>query len=66
MAPAFSLASFEASDYQAALPKWMRRNSAGGFTATLDDKTARYLETVAWETWQSIDAKLRKEIASQP
>ena len=27
-------------------------------SASLDDATARYLETVAWETWQDVDRRL--------
>ena len=27
-------------------------------TATLDDATATYLETVAWETWQDVKRRL--------
>jgi cytochrome c553 len=56
---------FKPSAYQARLPEWMRRNAAAGLEATVDDGTARYLETVAWETWQSIDRRLDEALAGE-
>lgn len=54
------VASFQPDAYQAKLAKWMRRNMAANATATLDEETARYLETIAWETWQDVSAKLQR------
>lgn len=52
------IVAFVPDAYQATLPKWMRRNMSLGLKATLDEETAKYLETVAWETWQQTDARL--------
>lgn len=52
------LAAFMPDAYQQRMAKWMYRNMAEGLTATIDEETARYLERVAWETWQEVDAKL--------
>lgn len=51
-------ARFKPTEYQARLPEWMKRNAGAGFVANIDEPTARYLEQVAWETWQEIDRKL--------
>jgi hypothetical protein len=40
----------------------MHRNASMNLSATLDEPTARYLETVAWETWREIDARLAAAI----
>jgi len=53
------LAKFQPNAYQAGLPKWMHRLMAYQAQATLDEKTAQYLETVAWETWQAKDKELQ-------
>ncbi len=53
------IAAFQPDAYQARLPQWMRRNMSMNLTATIDAETARYLETVAWETWQTIDGRLQ-------
>lgn len=52
------IARFRPNIYQAKMPGWMRRNMAKQRTATLDDATATYLETVAWETWQDVNKRL--------
>lgn len=54
------IASFQPDPYQAKMPKWMFRNMSMNRTVTLDEKTASYLETIAWETWQEMKAKLDK------
>jgi hypothetical protein len=53
------LATFQPDAYQAKLPKWMFKHMSMNATATLDDATATYLETVAWETWREINLKLK-------
>jgi hypothetical protein len=40
----------------------MRRHMSARTTATLDEETARYLETVAWETWLDVSAKLNANL----
>jgi hypothetical protein len=57
-AEAARLAAFTPDAYQATLPKWMHRHMAMKLMATLDEPTARYLETVAWETWRTIAPQL--------
>lgn len=57
-AEAARIAGFKPDAYQATLPKWMFRNTSMNLTATLDEATARYLETTAWETWQDVDRRL--------
>ena len=52
------IAAFKPDAYQATLPKWMYRNASMNLSATLDDATATYLETVAWETWREMDRRL--------
>lgn len=52
------LAAFEPDAYQAKMAKWMFKHMSMKATATLDEETATYLETVAWETWQSVSAQL--------
>ena len=61
-AEAARLAAFQPDAYQATLAKWMHRNASMNLSATLDDATARYLETVAWETWREVDARLAAAI----
>lgn len=53
-----TLAAFKPDAYQAKMAKWMFKHMSMGKMATLDDATATYLETVAWETWQHAHAKL--------
>jgi hypothetical protein len=48
------LAAFKPDAYQAKMAKWMFKHMSMNQTATLDEETARYLETVAWETWQKV------------
>ncbi len=57
-AEAARLAAFRPDAYQATLPRWMHRHLSLRLTATLDEATARYLETVAWETWREIAPQL--------
>lgn len=52
------VAQFKPDEYQAKMPKWMHRNMAASRDATIDESSARYLETVAWETWQDCDRRL--------
>jgi hypothetical protein len=61
-AEAARIAAFRPDAYQATLAKWMHRNASMNLSATLDEPTARYLETVAWETWREIDARLAAAI----
>lgn len=58
------VSQFKPDAYQAKLPKWMYRNMAESRNATIDEPTARYLETVAWETWQAIDRRLIDAVAA--
>ena len=60
-ADAAKLAAFQPDAYQAKMAKWMFKHMSMNQTATLDDETARYLETVAWETWQAVSAQLAGE-----
>ncbi|MBL9184824.1 MAG: hypothetical protein JNN17_21945 [Verrucomicrobiaceae bacterium] len=53
------LAAFQPDAYQAKMAKWMFKHMSMHATATLDDETARYLETVAWETWQNVSQALQ-------
>jgi hypothetical protein len=53
------LTAFKPDAYQAKMAKWMFKHMSMNATATLDDATATYLETVAWETWRDIDHKLK-------
>lgn len=55
------LAAFQPDAYQAKMAKWMFKHMSMKATATLDEETATYLETVAWETWQSVSAQLAGE-----
>jgi hypothetical protein len=54
------LASFRPDEYQSRMPKWMHKLMAHASQCTLDEPTATYLETVAWEVWQDVDRRLRK------
>jgi hypothetical protein len=58
-AEAARISAFTPDAYQAKLPKWMHRNMSMKLTASLDEATAGYLETVAWETWREFDVKLK-------
>lgn len=53
-----ALTAFKPDAYQAAMAKWMHKHMSMNDTATLDEETATYLETVAWKTWQSVKAQL--------
>lgn len=55
------LAAFQPDAYQAKMAKWMFKHMSMNATATLDEETATYLETVAWETWQAVSAQLAGE-----
>jgi hypothetical protein len=48
------LAAFKPDAYQSKMAKWMFKHMSMNQTATLDEATASYLETVAWETWQKV------------
>ncbi len=52
------LAAFNPDAYQAKMAKWMFKHMSMGHTATLDESTTTYLETVAWETWQQVSERL--------
>ncbi|MCB1085501.1 MAG: hypothetical protein KDM63_00525 [Verrucomicrobiae bacterium] len=52
------IAAFQPDAYQAKMAKWMFKNMSMKLTATLDEATATYLETVAWETWREIAERL--------
>jgi hypothetical protein len=52
------LAAFKPDAYQAKMAKWMFKHMSMNATATLDEETARYLESVAWETWQKVKQTL--------
>jgi hypothetical protein len=52
------LADFQPDAYQATMAKWMFKHMSMQATATLEEDTARYLETVGWETWQKVSQTL--------
>ena len=52
------LAAFKPDAYQAKMTKWMFKHMSMNASATLDEEKARYLETVAWETWQKVSPAL--------
>jgi len=56
------LAAFKPDAYQAKMAKWMLKHMSMGQTATLDEATAIYLETVAWEVSQDMKGKLKAAI----
>jgi len=56
------LAAFKPDAYQANMAKWMFKHMSMGQTATLDEATATYLETVAWEVSQDVKGKLKAAI----
>lgn len=58
------IAAFKPDAYQAKMARWMFRNMSVNLTATIDEETARYLETVAWETWQEIHQRLSNAVAA--
>jgi hypothetical protein len=53
------LASFNPDAYQAKMAKWMFKHMSMDQMATLDEATATYLETVAWETWVELSKRLK-------
>ena len=53
-------AGFQPDAYQAKMAKWMFKHMSMNATATLDEETATYLETVAWEMTGEVKAKLDK------
>jgi hypothetical protein len=53
------LAAFKPDAYQSKMAKWMFKHMSMNATATLDEATAKYLETVAWETWQKVNTQLQ-------
>jgi hypothetical protein len=54
------IAAFKPDEYQARMPGWMRRNMSAVTQFSLDESTANYLESVAWETWQEIHQQLTR------
>ena len=52
------IGAFKPDAYQSKMPKWMFKNMSMKLTATVDEATAKYLETVAWETWQHVTQTL--------
>lgn len=54
-------AQFKPDKYQARLPEWMRRNAGAGYVGTLRDEDARYLERVAWESYNAARDRLHLE-----
>lgn len=52
------IAAFKPDAYQSKMPKWMFRNMSMKLTATVDEATAKYLETIAWETTQHVKQTL--------
>lgn len=58
-AEAAKLAKFKPDEYQAKMAKWMFRNMAEKRTHTLDEPTAKNLETIAWEETQMIQKQLK-------
>lgn len=56
------LAAFKPDAYQAKMAKWMFKPMSMGQTATLDEATATYLETVAWEVTQDMKGRLKAAI----
>ncbi len=56
------MAKFKPDMYQAKMPRWMHRGMAEQLTATLDEATASYLESVAWEVSQDMKGKLNAAI----
>ncbi len=56
---------FVPTPYQKSLPTWMQKNAGSGVRAKIDEKTAAYLEKVAWETWKKTDKKLRSQFESK-
>jgi hypothetical protein len=51
---------FKPDAYQARMAKWMLKHMAMQRTATLNEDTAHFLETVAWETWQRMNTVLKR------
>ncbi|MDA1277179.1 MAG: hypothetical protein O2960_24475 [Verrucomicrobia bacterium] len=64
-AEAARIAAFQPDAYQSRLPKSMHGHMSMNLTATVDVETARYLETVAWETWQALDHRLKRRLAAE-
>ncbi|MCB1211744.1 MAG: hypothetical protein KDK97_20655 [Verrucomicrobiales bacterium] len=58
-ADAAKLAALQPDAYQARMARWMFKHMAMNQTGTLDEETATYLETVAWETWLDISRRLQ-------
>lgn len=52
------LATFKPDAYQTKMARWMHKHMSMNATATLDEETAKYLENVAWETWQQLNKLL--------
>jgi hypothetical protein len=56
------LAAFKPDAYQAAMARWMFKHMSMNQTGTLDDESAKYLESVAWETVTDLNARLSTAI----
>ena len=54
------IAAFKPDEYQSRMPKWMHRNMSAVTQFSLDESTANYLESVAWETWREIHQQLTR------
>lgn len=59
------LAAFKPDAYQAAMAKWMRKHMAMNQTGTIEEEAAKYLETVAWETWNDVSKRLQARISGR-
>lgn len=57
-AEASRITAFRPDAYQKKMAKWMLKNMSMRLQATLEEETARYLETVAWETWRDVSRRL--------
>ena len=57
------LAAFQPDAYQAKMAKWMHKHMSMNTIASLDEETSRYLESVAWETWQQLSRQLTSKAA---
>jgi len=59
-AEAARLAKFKPDTYQSKMAKWMYRNMAASSLYTIDETTAKYLETIAWEEAENIRRQLHE------
>lgn len=47
------------------MAKWMRKHMAMNQTGTIEEEAAKYLETVAWETWNDVSKRLQARISGR-